>query len=47
MEFVATIIVIILILLGFGGMVNDAREHGIFYLVLEIVGVIILAALGL
>ena len=47
MEVIGTIIVILLILEGINFFINDASEKGILYAVLEIVGVIVLAALGL
>ena len=47
MEIIAAIVVGLLILEGIAFFFNDASETGILYAVLEIVGVIILAALGL
>ena len=47
MDIIAAIVVGLLILEGVAFFFNDASEKGILYAVLEIVGVIILAALGL
>jgi len=47
MEIIAAIVVGLLILEGAAFLFNDASEKGILYAVLEIIGVIVLAALGL
>ena len=47
MEIIAAIVVGLLILEGVAFFFHDASVKGILYAVLEIVGVIILAALGL
>ncbi len=47
MEIIAAIVVGLLILEGVAFFFTDVSEKGILYAVLEIVGVIVLAALGL
>lgn len=47
MDVLATILGIVLMIVGVIMMFKDGREKGIGYVVLEIVGGIILAALGL
>ena len=47
MEVLGYILAIVCIICGFYQMFKDGREKGIGYLIFEIIGVVILAALGL
>ena len=47
MEFLAYIVVICLIIFGTYSMFKDAREKGIWFVIIEVVAIIVLAAMGL
>ena len=47
MDFFAYIICAIIIVAGFAMLFKDAREKGIWFVIIEVIAIIVLAAMGL